>query len=370
MRTILSAIVLLLYVATEGMAQNMSFKTEELKRVAAELKLDGLDTLKVGYSVFPKDKYKIVIKKTDNGMVEHIGLSLFRNAYRQKDNNVVLEFIESGLLCQTFKLTRNNLKYMDAKFVKGGWSNLLAITDSTSFTIGKIDNKVYQALWKEGDAEVVNMLIPIKYDLLLSTPRKELEHNFMRDLKAYKPKQQPAECDIDVANLRTVRDLEDTLYTLPGKNYILPTVTNTTYYRLSGKKDYVPVIDSKYPVQTIANTMLLNCKSIPEAKMSITMIASDKKNETATVSVRQFMEFVKSQGCIPYFSFEEMRDGKLYGAMFIYNKETGYDHIFSLECDVKDIATNKLVLNSRAYLYTPTTNVKNLYNDIKTKKSK
>ena len=116
--------------------------------------------------------------------------------------------------------------------------------------------------------------------------------------------------------------------------------------------------------------MLLNCKSIPEAKMSITMIASDKKNETATVSVRQFLEFVKSQGCIPYFSFEEMRDGKLYGAMFIYNKETGYDHIFSLECDVKDIATNKLVLNSRAYLYTPTTNVKNLYNDIKTKKSK
>ena len=100
MRTILSAIVLLLYVATEGMAQNISFKTEELKRVAAELKLDGLDTLKVGYSVFPKDKYKIVIKKTDNGMVEHIGLSLFRNAYRQKDNNAVLEFIESGLLVE------------------------------------------------------------------------------------------------------------------------------------------------------------------------------------------------------------------------------------------------------------------------------
>ena len=157
MRTILSAIVLLLCIATEGMAQNMSFKTEELKRVAAELKLDGLDTLKVGYSVFPKDKYKIVARKTDNGMVEHIGLSLFRNAYRQKDNNAVLEFIESGLLCQTFKLTRNNLKYMDAKFVKGGWSNLLAITDSASFTIGKIDNKAYQAVWKEGKTEVVNI---------------------------------------------------------------------------------------------------------------------------------------------------------------------------------------------------------------------
>ena len=36
MRTILSAIVLLLYVATEGMAQNISFKTEELKHTAWE----------------------------------------------------------------------------------------------------------------------------------------------------------------------------------------------------------------------------------------------------------------------------------------------------------------------------------------------
>lgn len=370
MRIVLSAIFLLMCFTSEGMAQNISFKTEDLKKVATELNLNGLDTLRSGYSTIQKTKYQIVVKKSDNGMVEHIGIKLFRNEFRQKENSPVLEFIESGLLCQTFKLTRNNLKYMDAKFVKGGWSNMLALSDSASFTIGKIDNKAYQAIWKEDKTEVVNMLIPIKYDLLLSTPRKELEHNFMRDLKAYKPKQQPVECDIDVANLRTVIDLEDTLYTQPGKSYILPTVTNTTYYRLSGKQEYLPVIDPKYPVQTIANTMLLNCKSIPEAKMLITMMASDKNNETVTVSVRQFMEFVKSQGCIPYFSFEEMKDGKLYGAMFIYNKETGYDHIFSLECDVKDIATNKLVLNSRAYLYTPTTNVKNLYNDIKTKQRK
>ena len=63
MRIVFSAIVLLLCIATEGMAQNMSFKTEELKRVAAELKLDGLDTLKVGYSVFPRTSTRLLSRR-------------------------------------------------------------------------------------------------------------------------------------------------------------------------------------------------------------------------------------------------------------------------------------------------------------------
>lgn len=370
MRKYLSAIVLLLFMVAECMAQTISFKTEELKRIATELKLDGLDTLKVGSSAIPKGKYTLVVRKDGNGMVEHIGIKLFCKEYRQADNNAVLDFVENGLLYNTYKLTNNNLKYVDAKFVKGGWSTMLALTDSASFTIGKIENKVYQATWKEGKVEVVNMLIPIKYDLLLSTPRNELEHNFMRDLKAYKAKKQPAECDIDVVDLRSVKDNADTLYMLPGKSYILPTVTNTTYYRHTEKQDYQPLIDTKYPMQTIANTLLLDSKTIPEAKLEITIKASDGKDETAVVAVRQFIGFAKSQGCIPYFSFEEMRNGRFYGALFLYNKETGYDHIISLECDLKDVATDRLTFKAKAYLYTPTTNVKNLYDDIKTKKTK
>ena len=71
---------------------------------------------------------------------------------------------------------------------------------------------------------------------------------------------------------------------------------------------------------------------------------------------------------MPYFGYEETKDGKLQGGLFLYNKELGYDHVLSLSCDVKDIATDKLVFTSRAYLFIPTTNVKNLYNDIKSKK--
>lgn len=84
--------------------------------------------------------------------------------------------------------------------------------------------------------------------------------------------------------------------------------------------------------------------------------------------VRQLVAFARSMGCVPYFGYEETKNGKLQGGLFLYNKEFGYDHVLSLSCDVKDIATSKFLFTSYAYLYTPTTNVKNLYNDIKSRK--
>lgn len=358
-----------MFVALAAEAQNnLSFKTEELKKVAAELKLEGLDTLKIGYTFIQKNNHQLVVRKAENGMVEHIGIQLFPEAYRQQANGAVLDFLESGLLCNTYKLTKNQLKYMDAKFVKGNWSLMLSLPKSVSCSVAMVNNKAYQIIWKEGKNEKINLLLPIKYDFLMNAPRKELEANFVRDLKAYKLKHSPADCNVDVARLNIVKDGTDTLYTLPGKHYGLETITNTTFFKLKDSVDYIPVVDAKFPVQTVANTLLLDCDAIPAAKISLTVIGSDKKKKTVVVPVRQLVAFVRSMGCVPYFGYEETKNGKLQGGLFLYNKELGYDHVLSLSCDVKDIATSKFLFTSYAYLYTPTTNVKNLYNDIKSRK--
>ena len=365
----MSIYICLVLVALVAVAQNkVSFKTEELKEVANKLKLDSLDTLGVGYSFVARDKHQLVIRKNGDDMIEHIGIKLFPMGYRQQVYVDVLDFLESGLLCNVFHLTRNQLKYMDAKFIRGSWNQMLTLSASASCSLNKINEKAYQAIWKEGNAEKINLLIPIKYDFLMNAPRKELEANFIRDLKAYRIKQKSVDCAVDVARLTVVKDGSDTLYMLPGKHYNLESITNTTFFKLKDSVEYVPVIDPKYPVQTIANTLLLDCDRVPEAKISLTVIGSDKKNSTILVPVRNLIAFAKSQGCVPYFGYEETKDGQLQGGLFLYNKELGYDHVLSLSCDVKDIATDKLVFTSRAYLYTPTTNVKNLYNDIKSKK--
>lgn len=369
MRNILLVAVLFMCAASVGTAQvKTTFQNEELRRVATGLRLDSLDTLKVGNSVIEKDGKRLVVRRAANGKVEHIGISLFPTEMRQQGNGTVMDFLESALLCNTFHLTQNKLKYVDVKFLKGGWQQMLTLSPTAVCTLGLVDGKAYQIVWSEGDVEKVNVVLPVKYDMILNVPRKELEHNFMRDLREYEPKAYPAECDIDVARLKMVRDLADTIYVLPGKHYNLETVTNTTYYRLKDSLDYVPVVDANYPVQTVANMILLNCRQVPEAKIRLTLVASDKNNETTTVSVRQLVGVAKQQGCVPYFSFESMEDGRFRGALFLYNKEAGYDHVLSLVCNVKDITTGKLVFESRAYLFTPTTNVKSLYEGIKSKK--
>ena len=347
-----------MFVALAAEAQNnLSFKTEELKKVAAELKLEGLDTLKIGYTFIQKNNHQLVVRKAENGMVEHIGIQLFPEAYRQQANGAVLDFLENGLLCNTYKLTKNQLKYMDAKFVKGNWSLMLSLPKSVSCSVAMVNNKAYQIIWKDGKNEKINILLPIKYDFLMNA------------LCAGDPRiKEKMDLDVDVARLNIVKDGTDTLYTLPGKHYGLETITNTTFFKLKDSVDYIPVVDAKFPVQTVANTLLLDCDAIPAAKISLTVIGSDKKKTTVVVPVRQLVAFARSMGCVPYFGYEETKNGKLQGGLFLYNKELGYDHVLSLSCDVKDIATSKFLFTSYAYLYTPTTNVKNLYNDIKSRK--
>lgn len=369
MKRFLSTVVFMVFVALVSDAQDkLLFKTDDLKRVAVELKLDSLDTLRAGSTIIQKGQRTLIVRKADTGMVEHIGISLFPKAYRQQANGTVLDFLESGLLCNVYQLTKNQLKYMDAKFVKGSWNQMLTLSTSASCSISMINNKAYQVTWKEGNVEKINLLIPIKYDFLMNTPRKELESNFIRDLKAYKIKRMVKDCNIDVAKLKMVKDGADTLYMSSGKHYLLETITNATYYKLEDSLDYVPIIDAKFPIQTVANTLLLDCEKIPAAKITLTIVGSDKKNTTVIVPVSQLIAFVKSIGCVPYFSYEETKDGKLQGGLFLYNKELGYDHVLRLSCDIKDIATDKLMFTSYAYLYTPTTNVKKLYGDIKTKR--
>ena len=89
-----------MFVALAAEAQNnLSFKTEELKKVAAELKLEGLDTLKIGYTFIQKNNHQLVVRKAENGMVEHIGIQLFPEAYRQQANGAVLDFLENKMAC-------------------------------------------------------------------------------------------------------------------------------------------------------------------------------------------------------------------------------------------------------------------------------
>lgn len=346
----------------------LTFQTEELKRVAHSLGLTQLDTLQAGTTLLQKSGHTLVVRRNANGQVEHIGLRLFSEVYRETMNVAVLDFLESGLLCNAFQLTRNQLKYLDAKFIKGSWQQMLKLSPSTAFSLTMVDSKAYQVVWREGNAEKVNLILPIKYDFLMNAPRKELESNFARDLQAFVLAAQPNECLVDTSRLTAVKDGADTLYTLAGKHYNLETVTNTTYFHLADSAHYVPVVDARFPMQTVANTLLLDSKQLPNAQVRITLITSNKQNPTLTLPLRQLMAFARSMGCEPYFSYEGVKEGTLHGGLFLYNRELGYDHVLSLTCPVSEVASAQPTFTSRAYLYTPTINVKDLYKDLKLKK--
>lgn len=340
----------------------VSFQTNELRRIATALKLERLDTLPSGTSDIHDGKNAIVIRKNDNGVVNHIGIRVFPNAYRMPENTTIFDYVENALLYNTYKISDNKLKLNDVKFIAGNWQNLLNIAESVTFSMNVIDNKAYQLIWTEKGKKIIDMLVPVKYDVLNNTPRKELEHNFVRDLRAFKPKSNNK--NIDAASMRMVRDGKDTLYVSYSKQYLQDNITNSTYYQLVGDSSYIPVLSEMYPTQSMANLALLGKCGKCNARIRLTVIGEDNYKETIDVDMINLLEYTASCGCSAYFGFESEDNEVLKGSLFFYNKESGYDHVLSLQCNKNDLNKESVLFTSRAYLFTPTTNVKNLYSDI------
>ena len=120
-----------------------------------------------------------------------------------------------------------------------------------------------------------------------------------------------------------------------------------------------PVFSRQFPVQSIGNLIVLPAWSgVADVPMKIRFVCANRKVEELTTTVRQLVGYAVSKGCKPYYGVESNKDGRLVVSLFLYDAKSGYDHVLNVECKTADIATGKLVLTGRGYLYSPTTNVK------------
>ena len=118
------------------------------------------------------------------------------------------------------------------------------------------------------------------------------------------------------------------------------------------------------PMESIANIMVLpSSKQIGNYKAKIRYLLSNNKTVEQTTTIRQIIDYAMKQGCKPYFGLEGIKDGNVNFSLFLYNENSGYDHIFRLSCKTEDIGSDALTFTGRGSLYAPTTNVKSLYSD-------
>lgn len=339
------------------------FSSEHLKETAINIGLSHLDTLKCGDNMVVLGKDTIIVRKNEDGVIDHIGKQLFPIMAREKNPLPVYDYMEYVYLNYLLNKNGNKLLFKDVAFIKGGWKELASVTPNDQCNITNIDNKAFQIEWKKDDKALVSVLIPIRYDVLSNMSRTEMQNAFIQGEKKTIVKLSDEQISQDTAKLTKtlVGDTEILYY--KGKSYLNEKITNN-YYLVSNDSLLTPITDKDMPMESIANIMVLpSSKQIGNYKAKIRYLLSNNKIVEQTTTIRQIIDYAMKQGCKPYFGLEGIKDGVINFSLFLYNENSGYDHIFRLSCKTEEIGTDALTFTGRGSLYAPTTNVKSLYSD-------
>ena len=343
-------------------AQN-EFSSEHLKETAINIGLSHLDTLKCGDNMVVLGKDTIIVRKNEDGVIDHIGKQLFPIMAREKNPLPVYDYMEYVYLNYLLNKNGNKLLFKDVAFIKGGWKELASVTPNDQCNISNIDNKAFQIEWKKDDKTLVSVLIPIRYDVLSNMSRTEMQNAFIQGEKKTTVKLSDEQMSQDTTKLTKTLVGDNEILYYKGKSYLNEKITNN-YYLVRNDSLLTPITDKDMPMESIANIMVLpSSKQIGNYKAKIRYLLSNNKIVEQTTTIRQIIDYAMKQGCKPYFGLEGIKDGVINFSLFLYNENSGYDHIFRLSCKTEDIGTDALTFTGRGSLYAPTTNVKSLYSD-------
>lgn len=362
-KKIITAIIMLLAVVCTISADN---EVKEKALVAAAVKqlgITGIDNLNPGTVTYSIQNQRVAVRVNALHEVEHIGIPIFPKEMRKSSPSPVYDFIEFALLDKLLNVTERHQAVNAITFTKGDWNNLLNITPEMIFNV-KLDGTTYEVQWIIRELEKTEVITSLKfqqqYDVLSMSNKEELEKLLVHHLRTTDG---PATNNIIpriVPGLFSKDYVNKGIWMVPGAVYLKSSITANLYYRKRGSQ-YTLFSQSMYPAESLANILLAADSYMPKANLALSIMMYDGSVEKVTVSVADWLAAVKADGCRCHFGLDK-QDGKT-ASMVIYanNQNKGYDHVLMLKCEIEDLDKQDITLTGQAYLYSPTSNVKNLF---------
>lgn len=355
------SLCILLLTATLTGTWAQEFKSLHLKQAATVLALDSALLQQTG-TCYPEVKGQtLVVRVNEKKVVEHIGIPLFSPSLCTVLPSPIYDFMEYATLDHKYHINENTLQKEEVKFLKGSWKELEQLSDTVPCTIDNLEGKTYRITWQRDGYNDVVVTVPVSYELLANSTRREMEANFVRDLTAFADTT-TAHIPLAVDSTQLKGTDTDGIFVASGSNYLIPSINDNIYVQ-KGKEGQLRLIyDGRYPAESLANMLLSPAASIQDVNIEVNISLSTYKNEKVEMPLRNFLAFCRSQGCTPYFGFEGTTKGDATGTLLMSNRSAGYDHIIYIQCPTSEIG-NDLLLRAHAYLFTPSSNVKNLFAD-------
>lgn len=187
--------------------------------------------------------------------------------------------------------------------------------------------------------------------------RKSMEDAFIEQMKM------AAKMDVlsRIKNDSTVmsRVEGENYYVHPGETYIVDGISTATYYERKGKS-FIPLCDAKYPKETIANRLLLPNRELPNGSIKLTFQKYRYQKDSVNIQFKQLMTFCRNKGYEMFVGIEGMGKKEMKVDLFLFNNENKWLHVINLSCPIKNVADKGLVVEGTAWLFIPTSNIRQL----------
>lgn len=148
-------------------------------------------------------------------------------------------------------------------------------------------------------------------------------------------------------------------YVLPGDTYILDEISSATYYFYK-EKAFHALCNKHFPVETIANRMLLLNEELPDGELRLKFQKYRYETDSVNIDFKRFVTFCKSEGCEAYVGVEDKDDTELKVDVFLYNAAAQWLHIINFECPAENVADEGLSVAGNAWLFIPIGNLREL----------
>lgn len=296
--------------------------------------------------------------RISHGKVEHIGCHLFSNEQRTMCPSPVYDYLEFACLDQLLGVSENPFVYKNLVIDGGTWNDVLAIAETSACTVTRLDNVAYKVDWAKNDTAKLTVTFPIGYEKLYMMSRSEIEKKFISELCSAKAVQQEDMADPDTTLLKAT---SNDVLVLEGEHYIIADVNQNLYYKQSDDKGLVLIWDKQHPAESVANMFISHDKWLTGHPIKLRITTHERKTEEVLVTVRQLLAYAHETGCEAYWGLESLTETELKGTLFLYNPAYGFDHVLKVSCDPRLAGTNDFELTSLVALFSPTTNIHNLF---------
>lgn len=289
------------------------------------------------------------------GTIAHIGYALFTpEAAQMVGMPRFTDFMERYLLGLDLNLNPNNqtpeqIMAIDRVYLAEGRMEWLKdISPATPFSVRTGDLKGFMATWTLPQG-VLTVSIPADCQLLIGADAEELEQNLIATLPTF-PEVRP----IDLVAVKDKRQLlvgGDGRGQLKGKPYLSPLISSTLY--VEDVDSVLSLICSPdMATRSTTNVMLTGQSPVP-LPIDLTVNCYGYRNQKLNVTLGQFLEFCRSEGCGLYFGIKSKSPEKVSGTLFAFNPSLAYNHVLSVEFPTEILQGVAAPLKATLYAYVP-----------------